>query len=249
MTELDLIVDLHKYTERQGPGSKADTLKALEFCQLDQDKKVTLADMGCGSGGQTLTLAEKLNGKIIAVDLFPQFLEELKIRAKKAGLTNKIFTHEASIDKLNFEKETLDVIWAEGSIYNIGFAKGITYWKQFLKKSAYLVLSEITWTSNSRPKEIEEFWNEAYGEIDTASAKVAVLEKNGFTLKAYFSLSQESWMKYYEALEQSFAAFLDRNNHSDLAKKIVEDCKKEIELYSKFKDYYSYGFYIAQKDD
>ncbi|WP_394330755.1 methyltransferase domain-containing protein [Lentimicrobium saccharophilum] len=33
--------------------------------------------MGCGSGGQTNTLAENLIGQITAVDFFPELLNEL----------------------------------------------------------------------------------------------------------------------------------------------------------------------------
>jgi len=45
------------------------------------------------------------------------------------------------------------------------------------------------------------------------------------------------------------SAFLKRNENSDLAKKVVQDYRSEIELYLKHKDYYSYGFYIARKTE
>jgi len=48
-------------------------------------------------------------------------------------------------------------------------------------------------------------------------------------------------------MEARFDSFLKRNDSSELAKKVVEDYKAEIDLYHKFKDYYSYGFYIAKK--
>ena len=49
-------------------------------------------------------------------------------------------------------------------------------------------------------------------------------------------------------MQARFEDFLKRNGNSELAKKIVEDNKAEIDLYQKFKDYYSYGFYIARKN-
>jgi len=49
-------------------------------------------------------------------------------------------------------------------------------------------------------------------------------------------------------MEARFETFLKRNNNSELAKKIVEENKAEMELYQKYKDYYSYGFYIARKN-
>lgn len=83
MTELKLIIDLHLNSERQGPGSNEATLKALGFLNLSGNKLLKVADIGCGSGGQTITLAQNLNAHITAVDLFPEFLNELDYKAKK----------------------------------------------------------------------------------------------------------------------------------------------------------------------
>ena len=76
MNELELIIDLQKNSERQGPGSEHDTLRALELLNLPTDQILKVADIGCGSGGQTITLAKNLNAQITAVDLFPEFLNE-----------------------------------------------------------------------------------------------------------------------------------------------------------------------------
>jgi ubiquinone/menaquinone biosynthesis C-methylase UbiE len=249
VTELELIINLHKKSERQGPGSEKDTLKALGFLKLPVNQKLKIADIGCGSGGQTITLAKNLNGKITAVDLFPEFLDELNEKSKNLGLKDKIVTLEKSMDDLPFNKEEFDLIWAEGAIYNIGFENGIKIWKDFLKSGGFIVVSEITWITNSRPQEIAQFWTQEYPEIDTASNKIKILEENNFTLEGYFNLGQQSWMdEYYKPIEARFETFLKQHDNSELARKVVDDNKSEIELYRKYKDYYSYGFYIARKN-
>lgn len=249
MTELELIIDLHKNSERQGPGSENDTLKALEFLNLSTDQKIKVADIGCGSGGQTITLAKNLNGQITAIDLFPEFLDELNEKSQKLGLTDKIVTLEKSMDDLPFNKNEFDLIWSEGSIYNIGFENGLKKWNDYLKVGGYLAVSDITWITQSRPKEIEDFWKREYPEIDVASNKINQLEYNGYTLVGYFYLNQVSWIEnYYKPMEARFETFLRRNDNSQLARKVVDDNKAEIDLYRKFKDYYSYGFYIARKN-
>lgn len=248
MTELELIIDLHKNSERQGPGSEKDTLKALGFLDFSTNRKLKITDIGCGSGGQTTTLAQNLNGQITAVDLFPDFLNELNEKSRKLGLTDKIITLEKSMDDLPFSKNEFDLIWSEGAIYNIGFENGIKKWKDYLKVGGYLAVSEITWITQSRPKEIEEFWQQEYPEIDIASNKIKLLENSGYTLVGYFYLSQDSWIKnYYKPMETRFDTFLKLYNNSEQARKVVNDYKAEIDLYQKFKDYYSYGFYIARK--
>jgi ubiquinone/menaquinone biosynthesis C-methylase UbiE len=250
LTELELIIDLHKNSERQGPGSQEETLKALSFLNLPANKKLKIADMGCGSGGQTLLLAQKLNAQITAIDLFPQFLEELNEKSQKLGLKENIVTIEKSMDDLPFSEGEFDIVWSEGAVYNIGFEIGLKKWKKYLNVGGYLAVSEITWITQSRPQEIDEFWKAEYPEIDTASNKIKQLENNGYTLVGYFYLSQDSWIDaYYKPMQARFDGFLKRTNYSELAKKVVRDNQVEIELYQTYKDYYSYGFYIARKDE
>jgi ubiquinone/menaquinone biosynthesis C-methylase UbiE len=138
MTEIELIIDLHKNTERQGPGSEKDTLRVLDLIDLSEKSDVKLADIGCGSGGQTITLARNFNGLITAVDLFPEFLDELEGKSRKHGFDDRINTLKASMDNLPFEAGEFDIIWSEGAIYNLGFTKGIRYWKKFLKEGGFL---------------------------------------------------------------------------------------------------------------
>lgn len=250
MTEIELIIDLHKNAQRQGPGSKQDTLKALEFIELSDEREMKILDIGCGTGGQTITLAKNVKGQITAVDLFPEFLKTLESNSEKLGLSKRIRTLKSSMDDLTFQKGEFDLIWSEGAIYIMGFEKGIENWKHFLVDGGYLAVSEMTWISNERPEEIETFWNTEYPEIDTASNKIKILEEHGFTLTGYFVLPADSWLRnYYEPLESNFDSFLMRNNYSELALKIVGENKKEIELYKKFKNYFSYGFYIARKTE
>jgi len=248
MTELELMIDLHRNSERQGPGSERETLKALGFVSLPDDKYLNIADIGCGSGAQTITLARNIKGQITAVDLFPEFLYELNKRAEQSGFKEKIITLQKSMDDLPFGRGEFDIIWSEGAIYNIGFERGIMKWKDFIKSGGFLAVSEITWISSTRPKKIHEFWTQEYPEIDKASNKIKVLEDNGFTLAGYFYLSENSWIgNYYEPLQATFGSFLERHSYSETAQKVVDEYKAESDLYMEYKDYYNYGFYIAKK--
>lgn len=249
MTALDLIIDLHKNSERQGPGKVEDTLKALGFLELPANDKLKIADLGCGSGGPTRTLAKNLNGTITAVDLYPQFLDKLTEKAQQEGLTDKIVTLKKSMDDLPFERDEMDLIWSEGSIYNIGFERGIKLWKDYLKVGGYLVVSDLTWITQVRPFEIEDYWNGFYREINSASNKINILETNGYALAGYFYLHPESWEDpYYKPLEAGFDAFLERHNHKKIAGKVLREVKNEIDMYRRYKKYYSYGYYIARKN-
>lgn len=249
MTELDLIIDFHKDAERQGPGSNEETLRALELTTMAKKSELRIADIGCGTGAHTILLAQNTNAQITGVDLFPVFLSKLDEKARALGLQDRVITLNRSMDDLPFDNEEFDIIWSEGAIYNMGFKAGIKSWKKFLKPGAYLCVSEITWITDARPKEPEDFWMQEYPEIDRASKKIRILEDNGFTLAGYFYLKQDSWIEnYYKPMEEHFSTFLEQHNNSEMAKDLVREYRGEIELYQNYKDYYSYGFYIARKN-
>jgi SAM-dependent methyltransferase len=248
MTDFDLLIDLHQNNLRQGPGSDAMTQKALSFIDIADQPNLQMADIGCGTGAQTLTLAQHTKGHITAVDLFPGFLEKLNERAEEKDLSNRITTLARSMEDLPFEEGSLDIIWSEGAVYIMGFEKGVQDWKRFLKPGGYLAVSEISWLTAARPAELEAFWNKEYPEVGTVSEKIRVLETNGYTPVAHFILPPECWIDhYYQPIRQDIPAFLERHAHSEAARQLVEGEQEERAFYEKYQQYYSYGFYIARK--
>lgn len=245
---LQMLIDLHKNNHRQGPGGDEQTLLAAQLAGLDASRPLKIADIGCGTGAASILLAEHLHAHITAVDFLPEFLDELNTRAKAHGVDEKITTVNAPMDALDFPSDFFDVIWSEGAVYNIGFERGISYWKQFLKPCGKLVLSEITWLTESRPEDLQSYWDAEYPEAGTASQNMSILEQHGYRPHAYFFLNPHCWTEnYYRPLQDRFEAFLIQHNHSQQAREIVEAEKFEINQYEKYSEYYSYGVYIAQK--
>jgi len=244
---LELIIEYHKDNERQGPGSEEATLKALSYIP-DLNEKTKILDIGCGTGGQTITLAKNTTAHITAIDMLPQFLEKLIQKVKENNLIDRITVKEMLMDSLTFEEKSFDVIWSEGAIYNIGFEKGLLLWRKYLKDDGYIAVSEISWLTDTRPDEIEQYWVNAYSEIDTIKNKLSVIEKCGYTNVAHFALDDKCWIdNYYQPLIDNSEAFLKKYNYANEVKDFLEQGKIEADMYNKFKDYYSYVFYIAKK--
>lgn len=247
MDLLELIIEYHKDNERQGPGSKEATLKALKLIP-HLNEKTRILDIGCGTGGQTITLAKNTGAQITAVDMLPQFLEKLMKKAIENHLIDRILAKKMLMDNLTFEEKSFDVIWSEGAIYNIGFEKGLSLWRKYLKNNGYIVISEISWLTDTRPEEIEQYWVNAYPEIDTIENKLSVIEKCGYTSVAHFELDDKCWIdNYYQPMLEKSEAFLKKYDYVDEVKEFIEAGKIEAEMYHRFKDYYSYVFYIAKK--
>ncbi len=248
MEEFALLADLHKRNARQGPGGEAETEQALALALRACATPQRVADIGCGTGAATLLLAQRLQASITAVDFLPEFLAVLTQRAMTAGVAERITTLACPMENLPFADGEYDLIWSEGAIYNIGFARGVADWRRFLKPGGVLVVSELTWCTATRPAALAQHWQAEYPGVDVASAKLRVLEESGYAPLGYCLLPEHCWRdNYYGPLQAGFAAFLARHNHSDAARAIVAAEQREIELYATGHRYYGYGVYVAQK--
>ncbi len=245
--DLRLLYEYFSTMERQGPGSPEITIKALSFIDnLTNESKIV--DIGCGTGGQTMVIANNTSGNITAIDLSPIFIDIFNVNTQKLNLQDRVNGILGSMDNLPFQNEELDLIWSEGSIYNIGFERGINEWHKFLKKGAFVAISEASWFTQERPVEIDEFWNREYPEIDTISNKVTQMEKAGYIPIATFVLPEYCWTENFYAPQVSAQKkFLQKKIGNKTAEELVENQRHEAELYYKYKEFYGYVFYIGKK--
>ena len=247
--DVKLICEYFSTIERQGPGSTEVTIKALSFID-NLDEHSLIADFGCGTGGQTMTLGQHTTGTITGIDLFPQFIDIFNENANKFGLNHRVQGIVASMENPPFKPNSLDLIWSEGAIYNIGFKKGLQEWRKLLKPNGYIAVTEVSWFTQQRPAEIEDFWNDAYSEINTIPEKILQMEDTGYIPIASFVLPEECWTKnFYEPQVKAQKVFLQKYAGNKTAEELVENEKREAELYQKYKDYYGYVFYIGKRVD
>ena len=245
--DIELIGEYFSYMERQGPGSPEITLKAISFVD-NLTSESQIADIGCGTGGQTMVMAQHVPGQITGIDLFPTFIDLFNKNAAELILQDRVKGIVGSMDNLSFPDEELDLILSEGAIYNIGFERGINEWKKFIKKGGFIAVSEASWFTEDRPEEIEIFWNDAYPEIDTIPNKVAQMQKAGYIPVATFILPENCWTEHFYDLQiPAQEKFLKKHAGNKTAEKFVASERHEAELYSKYKGYYGYVFYIGKK--
>lgn len=245
--DFNLICEFFSSMERQGPGSPDVTLKALGFIDNLTEQSL-IADLGCGTGGQTMTLAKHIQGKITALDLFPDFINIFNHNAMQLGLQGRVKGIIGSMDNLPFQDEELDLIWSEGAIYNIGFERGLSEWRKYLKTGGHIAVSESSWFTDKRPAEIDDFWMSAYPEIDTIPNQVAKIHKAGYLPVATFILPETCWTEHYFAPKIiAEEVFLHKYAGNKTAEELIASQRYEDELYSKYKEFYGYTFFIAKK--
>jgi cyclopropane fatty-acyl-phospholipid synthase-like methyltransferase len=242
----ELFFELYSNLPQQAPGSKKCTQEAYGMLPLAFDSPKIL-DIGCGTGRQSLDLAEVSNGKINAVDIYPPFIDELNKTIHLKGLKNKLKAQVADMNSLDFEPNSFDVVWSEGAIYQMGFENGLTNWKNFLKPKGFMVISEICWIKTKVPQEIMDYWLAQYPGITYIKDLVDKSEKLGFNVLSHFTLPEKDWNRnYYLHLSKNLEAFKLKYAENEVAMKIAHETETEITMYKKYCDYYSYLFLILQ---
>lgn len=106
----------------------------------------------------------------------------------------------------------------------------ISLWRNYLKDNGYIAVSEISWLIDTRPEEIQQYWVNAYPEIDTIDNKLSVIEKCGYTSVVHFALDDKCWKdNYYQPILEKSEEFLKKYNYADEVKEFVEAGKVEAD--------------------
>ncbi|MBR4985830.1 MAG: class I SAM-dependent methyltransferase [Proteobacteria bacterium] len=244
-TMIDLLLETHIGLERQGPGSSEAVKRALEFLQpLDRFEQI--ADLGCGTGGQTMILAKNLSGTMTGLDMFPNVIDAFNQNAKRCGVEKRVTGIVGDMADLPFQKNALDLIWSEGAIDNIGFETGLRHWRAFLKQGGCVAVSCPSWITQTHPNEVELFWSEAGCHLDQIDKNIEIMQNCGYAFMAAFVLPETCWTDhYFYPREQAIRSLLEKYADSETMKTYAALNRREVDLYMKYKQHYGYVFYIG----
>lgn len=243
--DFTMIADFFRRLKRQGPGGDWETRLATSLIPSFK-RKIRIADMGCGMGSQTFVLADEYDAEIDAVDLLPEMVEGIRQETERRGLQDVVHAVKASMDNLPFTPESHDLLWAEGSIFVMGYERGLRYWHQFLKPGGYVAVTDCSWLGSRRPNDIQ--WiADNIPEIDTIAHKLEQMEAAGYEPYAHFVLPETCWTtNYYQPMLPIMKQFL-MDHPTSGAQAFVDRLKEEIAYYEANKDTYGYVFYIGRK--
>lgn len=242
----DIFFDIHKDLPREGSGRDEYTQKAFEM--IPPIKHPRILDIGCGPGIPTIQLAKLTDSEVIGMDIHQPYLDRLEKAAKKENLHDRIKTVNQSMLSMHFSEEYFDILWSEGSIFVVGFEKGLNIWKKFVKPHGYLAIHEMTWLKDNPPKEICGYWKKVYPEISTIENNLEIIKKCDYKLLGYFPLPDDAWWElYYSPLEKRLKKLKTKYKNNSKALEMIKEEEKEIDMYRKYNKWYGSVFYVMQK--
>jgi SAM-dependent methyltransferase len=244
MSEADPIELLFGGMGKLGPGSDVDTFKVLGM--LPDSSYDLVVDAGCGTGRQTLALADRLRILVHAVDSYEPFLASLNQRARDAGIAHLVETHCMDMAAIPETFQRIDLLWSEGAAYGIGFPHALRIWRSAVRPSGFVVASELCWLRDDAPADARDFFRTGYPDMLTVDQNLAAIEEAGYKVLATHTLPRETWVDgYYDLLEPRARALLD--HPAEAVRVFAAETVQEIRVFGRSEDSYGYVFYVMQK--
>ncbi|WP_028862123.1 MerR family transcriptional regulator [Psychromonas aquimarina] len=231
---------IFKDLDRWGPGSEAETLKALVKIPFSVQN---MLEIGCGQGIATTVLAKHCSAMITAVDNDKPALSRLSERLVDAGLADRVTPVCASMTDLPFEAASFDVIWAEGCAYIMGVAKALEQWRRLLKDNGVLVISDLVWHTAAPSADVQAFWQKEYPDMSTAAQRIELAEATGYQVLDNFALNEEAWQAYYLPLQERIDALKSEMAHSAA----LLDIETELAICCQNRNEFGYQVFVLKK--
>ena len=243
----EVFLDVQRGLPRQGPGCDESTLEALSLCSGLPEAPAVL-DIGCGPGMQTVALAQALGGRVTAVDIHREYLNELRERSEAAGTAARIEILAGDMKELPLPPESFDLVWCEGAAYVMGFEKALIEWKRLLKPGGCIAVTELVWLRPDPPSEVAAFFADEYPAMAHVETVLTTFRACGYESRGYFTLPDSAWWEhYYTPLEAKLPVLRERYAGDNEALGVVDTTEREIAMRRRFRDWYGYEFFVGQK--
>ena len=242
-------LQFHHGIPRQGPGTHEATTRAFRRIEALLPPSPAVLDVGCGSGGQTLTLAELTPGTILAIDLDPVLIEQLRRSLADRGIQDRVTAQVGDMKALGLPPASFDLVWSEGALFVLGFERGLRTLRPLLRGPGLVVVSEATWLRppEDAPAEVRAFFEETYPPMTDVEGNLALARQAGFTPLDHFTLADEGWAAYVDPLERHMDEVLAQHPGDLDAEEAARGERREFEMFRKHLRWFGYEFFLLQR--
>ena len=229
------------------PGNDASTLRALDAVPNRNTVRRAL-DLGAGHGRTTVALARALpDARITAVEIHAPFVERIARRARETGFSDRVRAECGDMAKIDVAAGSIDLIWAEGSIYVIGMERALAMWRPWLRPGGCVAFNDFVQWTGDLSNEARAFWAIEYPDMATEDAILSRAEAAGYRVVSSFRMSREAHDAYYDPLEGRITELAGCAD-SDV-RKVLDGIRREIDVVRRFSDEAGYTFFVFRRGD
>ena len=241
----DTIYAVFEPLPQGAPGNEASTLRALDAVP-GRDAIRQVLDLGAGRGRTTFALAQALpRAQITAVEIHAPFAGRVAERAHEASLADRVHALCGDMAKIDVATGSIDLIWAEGSIYVVGMEQAFARWRHWLRPGGCIAFSDaVRWTGDLS-NEARAFWAAEYPDMVCEAAIRSRAEAAGYRVVADFRMPKEASDAYYVPLEAraaELAGCADTN-----IQQVLAGLRRQIDIVRRFSDEAGYSFFVIQR--
>lgn len=244
-----IFFELYESLPRQGPGNRACAVTALGFCR-DLPRAPAVLDLGCGTGGQTIHIAELTSGSIVAVDSHAPSIERLRAAVAVRGLAERIRPMVGDIATPGLPPASFDLVWSEGALYNIGIENALRVCHGLLRPDGYLAFTDAVWRKENPPPEVKAGFDLDYPTMGRTPDILAAIERCGFSLMGHFTLPDEAWWDdFYTPMEIRIEGLRLKYTDDKEALAVLDNLAQEPKMHREHSDFYAYEFFVCRPNE
>jgi SAM-dependent methyltransferase len=243
----EIFFEVFEALPRQGPGNRDCAAKALGLC-VGLPPSPVILDLGCGAGGQTLQLAELTSGYITAIDSHAPSIRRLKETLAARGLLRRVQAQVGDMAHPEQLPESVDLIWSEGALYNIGIVNALRVCQGLLRPGGYLAFTDAVWRRENPPSEVKASFDPDYPTMGWLDDVAAAILDCGFELVGHFTLPDEAWWgDFYTPMEMRIAKLRGKYADDAEALAVLDQLAQEPQMHRRYSDFYAYEFFVARR--
>lgn len=243
----EIFFQVYEPLPRQGPGSRACTERALGLCR-DLPPTPAVLDLGCGGGGQTILLAELTRGSIVALDSHAPSIERLRATVTERRLDGRVRPVVADMAEPGVPSESIDLVWSEGALYNIGIENALRVCSVLLRPGGYVAFTDAVWRKENPPREIKASFDQDYPGMGRTEDLIEVIRKLELELIGHFTLPDEAWWDdFYTPMTLRIEVLRGEYAEDAAALAILDQLAEEPEMHRRHAEYYAYEFFVARR--
>ena len=243
----EVFFEVYEALPRQGPGNRDCAARALGLCR-ELPPSPAVLDMGCGTGGQTIHLAELTTGFIIAIDTHGPSIDRLTRTVADRGLSHRIRPMVGDMAHPSFPAESFDLVWSEGALYQVGIENALGICRSLLRRGGYLAFTDAVWRKPDPLPEVKALFDQDYPGMGWVIDIAATIERCELELFGHFTLPDEAWWDdFYFPMQGRVRELRDRYADDAEALSVLEQIGQEPDLHRQHSAYYAYEFFVARR--